>query len=85
MMRRVLVATGLILLALLWGGPLMRASQQDFAAHMAVHMGLVAVVAPLLAAVFLQHCRLHCSQNQHQLHHGTGTCVFKNILCILIS
>jgi putative membrane protein len=49
-MRRGLVVAGLILLALLWGGPLMRASHQDFAAHMAVHMGLVAVVAPLLAA-----------------------------------
>ncbi|MEN2989661.1 cytochrome c oxidase assembly protein [Tistrella sp. BH-R2-4] len=43
------VAAGLVVLAALWAGPLARASATSFAAHMAVHMGLVTIVAPLVA------------------------------------
>lgn len=41
---------GLALLALLWAGPLPAAAGHSFSAHMALHMGVVAVAAPLLAA-----------------------------------
>lgn len=47
-MRRWLLLAGTGLLALLWFGPL--PSRHAFATHMAVHMGVVAVAAPLLAA-----------------------------------
>lgn len=40
---------GLLLLAVFWGGPLPRLAAVSFSAHMAMHMGIVAVVAPLLA------------------------------------
>ncbi|RZL30251.1 MAG: hypothetical protein EOP35_24135, partial [Rubrivivax sp.] len=39
---------GLALLAALWLGPLPERSRGSFAAHMVVHMGIVAVAAPLL-------------------------------------
>ncbi len=37
------------LLALLWGGPLPERAEGSFAAHMVMHMGVVALAAPLLA------------------------------------
>lgn len=37
------------MLALLWLGPLPRLAASDFTAHMTMHMGVVALVAPLLA------------------------------------
>ncbi|WP_244493662.1 cytochrome c oxidase assembly protein [Aureimonas sp. AU4] len=40
---------GLLLLALLWGGPLPARAETSFAAHMVMHMGVVAFAAPLLA------------------------------------
>lgn len=40
---------GVVVLAALWFGPLPGWAQRSFAAHMALHVGLVAVVAPLLA------------------------------------
>jgi putative membrane protein len=40
---------GIVLLALLWLGPLPRLAQQSFAAHMLMHMGVVAIAAPVLA------------------------------------
>lgn len=40
---------GIVLLALLWLGPLPHLARQSFAAHMLMHMGVVAVVAPVLA------------------------------------
>ncbi len=38
------------MLALVWGGPLQAVAGHGFAAHMAMHMGVVAVAAPLMAA-----------------------------------
>ena len=43
------LAAGLALLALLWFGPLPQMARGSFSAHMVMHMGVVAVVAPLLA------------------------------------
>lgn len=43
------LAAGLLLLALLWFGPLPDRARGSFAAHMVMHMGVVAVAAPLLA------------------------------------
>lgn len=48
-MRRVSVACGLATLAALWWGPLPQLAQHAFFAHMTMHMGVVAVAAPLLA------------------------------------
>lgn len=44
------LACGLALLAVVWIGPLPEWSRHSFAAHMAMHMSVVAVAAPLLAA-----------------------------------
>jgi putative membrane protein len=49
MKRRVLLILGLLALAGLWLGPLPKLAQHAFAAHMALHMGIVAIAAPLLA------------------------------------
>jgi putative membrane protein len=48
-MRRVTLPLGLAVLALAWFGPLPELAHQSFAAHMAMHMAVVAVAAPLLA------------------------------------
>ena len=48
-MRRVLLACGLLILAAVWLGPLPQLARQAFFAHMLMHMGVVAVAAPLLA------------------------------------
>jgi putative membrane protein len=49
MMRAALAAAGLIVLALIWAGPLPDLAPRSFSAHMTMHMGVVAVAAPLLA------------------------------------
>ncbi|MDQ2702445.1 MAG: cytochrome c oxidase assembly protein [Pseudomonadota bacterium] len=49
-LQRIFAITGIVSLALLWLGPLPGLSRHSFAAHMAMHMGVVAVAAPLLAA-----------------------------------
>jgi putative membrane protein len=49
MKQRILLLLGLLTLAVLWLGPLPTLARHTFAAHMALHMGLVAVAAPLLA------------------------------------
>lgn len=49
MMRRTLFASGLATLAALWLGPLPGLAPRYFSAHMAMHMGVVAVAAPLVA------------------------------------
>lgn len=49
MMRALLTTSGVLVLAALWLGPLPRLAQQAFWAHMTLHMGVVAVAAPLLA------------------------------------
>ena len=48
-MRSTLLAAGLVLLAALWLGPLPGLASASFSAHMTLHMGVVAVAAPLLA------------------------------------
>jgi putative membrane protein len=49
MMRRAFAACGLLALAALWLGPLPQLARRSFSAHMTLHMGVVAVAAPLLA------------------------------------
>jgi putative membrane protein len=51
-MKRTCQLLGLLLLGALWFGPLPAITRHSFAAHMALHMGVVAVVAPLLAVGF---------------------------------
>ena len=48
------LALGLVVLAALWLGPLPQRAQGSFAAHMVMHMGVVAVAAPLLAIGLLR-------------------------------
>jgi putative membrane protein len=48
-MRRGALLLGLTVLAAAWLGPLPRLSSSSFAAHMTIHIAVVAVAAPLLA------------------------------------
>ena len=48
-MRRVLLITGLVILAAAWFGPLPQLAERAFFAHMTLHMGVVAVASPLIA------------------------------------
>ena len=48
-MKSAALITGLLLLALIWGGPLFAAGENSFTAHMLAHMGVVAIAAPLIA------------------------------------
>ena len=48
-MRKVPLVLGVAALALAWLGPLPRLAGHSFAAHMTMHMAVVAVAAPLLA------------------------------------
>lgn len=48
-MRHTCLLLGLLTLALVWLGPLPQMARQAFYAHMSMHMGVVAVAAPLLA------------------------------------
>jgi len=48
-MRALLVTLGMLVLAGVWLGPLQQLAPGHFAAHMTMHMGVVAVAAPLLA------------------------------------
>ena len=48
-MSALFLLAGVVLLALIWFGPLPRLAQHSFSAHMTMHMGVVAVAAPLLA------------------------------------
>jgi len=47
-MRRTFLFCGLVTLAAVWLGPLPQLARQAFFAHMLMHMGVVAVAAPLL-------------------------------------
>jgi len=47
--RHACFALGLLTLAAVWLGPLPQLARQAFAAHMTMHMGVVAVAAPVLA------------------------------------
>ncbi len=48
-MKRLALASGLVLLAMIWLGPLLDEWRASFAAHMVAHMGVVAAAAPLIA------------------------------------
>jgi putative membrane protein len=48
-MKRASLILGVLTLAGLWLGPLPALTRQSFAAHMTLHMGVVAMAAPLLA------------------------------------
>lgn len=48
-MRTTLLIAGVSILTLAWLGPLPELARQSFAAHMTMHMAVVAVAAPLLA------------------------------------
>jgi putative membrane protein len=48
-MKRTALIVGLLMLAIIWGGPLFAASENSFTAHMLAHMGVVAVAAPVVA------------------------------------
>lgn len=48
-MRRVLLMLGLLTLVAAWLGPLPQLAERAFFAHMMMHMGVVAVAAPLIA------------------------------------
>ncbi len=48
-MRRLALGAGLVLLALIWLGPLLAAWRDSFAAGMVAHMGVVAIAGPLIA------------------------------------
>src|SRR5690606_2274113 len=49
MMRRYALVSGCAVLAMCWVGPLARLAHTSFSIHMTIHMGVVAVAAPLLA------------------------------------
>ncbi len=48
-MKRAALWSGLLLLAIIWAGPLLDTDRESFAAHMLAHMGVVAIAAPLIA------------------------------------
>lgn len=48
-MRRTALISGLLILLALWLGPLPQLAQHAFFAHMSLHMGVVALAAPLIA------------------------------------
>jgi putative membrane protein len=48
-MRTALMVSGVVTVAALWCGPLPALARSSFSAHMALHMGVVALGAPLLA------------------------------------
>jgi putative membrane protein len=48
-MRTALAVSGLVTIAALWCGPLPTLARSSFSAHMALHMGVAALGAPLLA------------------------------------
>ena len=49
MLRRLLLGLGCLTLAAVWLGPLPHLAHHAFFAHMTMHMGVVAVAAPLIA------------------------------------
>lgn len=48
-MRRAALPAGLLLLAIVWLGPLLDSWRASFSAHMVAHMGVVGIAAPLIA------------------------------------
>lgn len=50
MIRKICFVAGVALLGILWIGPLPDLARGSFSAHMTLHMGVVAIAAPLLSA-----------------------------------
>jgi putative membrane protein len=48
-MRKTLLAAGVVVLAIVWLGPLVAIARWSFSAHMTMHMAVVAVAAPFIA------------------------------------
>ena len=48
-MRMLSLIAGIAILALVWGGPLPHLAGHSFTSHMIMHMGVVALAAPLIA------------------------------------
>jgi putative membrane protein len=48
-MKRLALVAGVLLLGLIWFGPLLGTWRQSFTAHMFAHMGVIAVASPLIA------------------------------------
>src|SRR5262245_40667558 len=48
-MRRLILMSGLLVLALIWFGPLLSEWRNSFAAYMLAHMGVIAIASPLIA------------------------------------
>jgi putative membrane protein len=48
-MRHLALIAGILLLAVIWFGPLLNEWRESFASHMLAHMGVIAVAAPLIA------------------------------------
>lgn len=59
MTARWFILTGLAVLALAWAGPLPGLVPTSFAAHMALHMLVVGIGVPILAAGLALHLRRH--------------------------
>lgn len=57
-MSRYALPAGLLLLAVVWLGPLLDSWRQSFAAHMLAHMGIVGVAAPLIAIGLSQRLKV---------------------------
>src|SRR5690606_23726496 len=47
--KSLLLPTGVLLLLVIWFGPLLGAWRGSFTAHMLAHMGVIAIAAPLIA------------------------------------
>lgn len=48
-MRRLALPSGLVVLVLIWLGPLLGDWRASFSAHMLAHMGVIAIASPLIA------------------------------------
>lgn len=48
-MKRAVLIIGVLLLAIIWSGPLFAAGENSFTGHMLAHMGVVAIASPLIA------------------------------------
>ena len=66
-------AAAAAVLAALWLGPLPRAASASFSAHMLLHMGVVAVAAPLLAAALSGIASAHVERWPGVLHPITAS------------
>jgi putative membrane protein len=73
MTGRLCFAVGMAVLAALWLGPLPREASSKFSAHMLLHMGVVAVAAPLLAVAVGGGARSRIERWRGLLHPVTAS------------